>query len=134
MRAALALLGLGLFTYLLVKPLAPWAGFLALPLAVLAVAKLLQDKAVERTLVATARGYLGEARVGRVLEGLPEGFRVYHDVDLGGENADHVAVGLGGFQRGGQELLRSYPGPSGWALRERQAERPGGPPGLASGA
>lgn len=96
LRAALALLGLGLFTYLLIKLLAPWAGFLALPLTVLAVAKLLQDKEVERTVVATARGYLGEAQVGRVLEGLPEGFRVYHDVDLGGENADHVVVGPGG--------------------------------------
>ncbi|MCH1928547.1 NERD domain-containing protein, partial [Shewanella sp. C31] len=68
-------------------------GALALPLAFLAVARFLQDKEVERTGVATTRGYLGEAHVGRFRAELPSTWRVFHDVDLGGENADHVVVG-----------------------------------------
>ncbi|GAA5334986.1 MULTISPECIES: nuclease-related domain-containing protein [Thermus] len=92
-RVAGVLLGFGFLVWLLVKLLVPWAGFLALPVAVLVVARLLQDKEVERAVVANARGYLGEARVGQVLAGLPSTWRVFHDVDLGGENADHVVVG-----------------------------------------
>ncbi|GAB6942446.1 nuclease-related domain-containing protein [Thermus brockianus] len=92
-RVALVLLGFGFLAWFLVKLLVPWAGFLALPVAVFLVGKLLQDKEVERAVVANARGYLGEARVGQVLAGLPSTWRVFHDVDLGGENADHVVVG-----------------------------------------
>ena len=95
-RIALVLLGFGFAVWLLVQLFAPWMGALALPLAFLAVMRLLQDKAVERAVVAKARGYLGEARVGRVLEALPSPWRVFHDVDLGGENADHVVVGPAG--------------------------------------
>ena len=95
-RIALVLLGFGFAVWLLVQLFAPWMGALALPLALLAVMRLLQDKEVEREGVAQARGYLGEARVGRVLEALPSPWRVFHDVDLGGENADHVVVGPAG--------------------------------------
>ena len=31
--------------------------------------------------------------MGALLEALPEGWRVFHDVELEGENADHVVVG-----------------------------------------
>ena len=96
-RIALVLLGFGFAVWLLVQLFAPWMGALALPLAFLAVMRLLQDKEVEREVVAKARGYLGEARVGRVLEALPAPWRVFHDVDLGGENADHVVVGPAGI-------------------------------------
>lgn len=85
-----------MFSYFLVKLLAPWAGFLAFPVAIIVVSRFLQDKDVENFLVANTRGYLGENRVGRILEELPEGFGVFHDVDLGEENADHVVVGPGG--------------------------------------
>ena len=95
-RIALVLLGFGFAVWLLVPLFAPWMGALALPLAFLAVMRLLQDKEVEREVVAKARGYLGEARVGRVLEALPSPWRVFHDVALGGENADHVVVGPAG--------------------------------------
>ena len=95
-RIALVLLGFGFAVWLLVQLFAPWMGALALPLAFLAVMRLLQDKEVEREVVAKARGYLGEARVGRVLEALPSPWRVFHDVDLGGENADHVVGGPAG--------------------------------------
>ena len=37
--------------------------------------------------------YRGESSVGRALRGLPEGWRVFHGVDLGGERADHVVAG-----------------------------------------
>ena len=68
-------------------------GALALPIALLVMVRMLQDKEVERLVVASARGYRGEAQVGRLLSGLPSTWKVYHDVDLGGENADHVVVG-----------------------------------------
>lgn len=107
-RIALVLLGFGFAAWLLVKLLAPWMGALALPLAFLAVVRLLQDKEVEREVVAKARGYLGEARVGRVLEALPFPWRVFHDVDLGGENADHVVVGPAGVFN---VEVKNYTGP-----------------------
>ncbi len=71
--------------------------YLAWPLTVFASAFLLklalEDKAFRQAFRAKAKGLLGERRVGTLLEGLPEGWRVFHDVDLGGENADHVVVG-----------------------------------------
>ena len=57
-RIALVLLGFGFAVWLLVQLFAPWMGALALPLAFLAVMRLLQDKEVEREVVAKARGYL----------------------------------------------------------------------------
>ena len=80
-RIALVLLGFGFAVWLLVQLFAPWMGALALPLAFLAVMRLLQDKEVEREVVAKARGYLGEARVGRVLEALPSRWGGVHDVE-----------------------------------------------------
>lgn len=32
----------------------------------------------------------GERRVGKVLKQLPEGWRVWHALDVGGENINHV--------------------------------------------
>ncbi|GAB5603609.1 hypothetical protein FJNA_21350 [Thermus sp. FJN-A] len=92
-RIVAVILSFGFVVWLLAKLFAPWLGALALPLAFLAVARFLQDKEVERTVVATTQGYLGEAQVGRFLAELPSTWRVFHDVDLGGENADHVVVG-----------------------------------------
>ncbi|MEN2982376.1 MAG: nuclease-related domain-containing protein [Thermus sp.] len=95
-RVVWVLLGFGFAVWLLMKLFTPWLGALALPLAFLAMVRLLQDKDVERAVVAKARGYLGEARVGQVLAALPSTWTVFHDVDLGGENADHVVVGPAG--------------------------------------
>jgi hypothetical protein len=93
LRIAGVLLGFGLVVWLLFKLLVPWLSALALPVALLLVVRLLQEKEVERTLVAHVKGYVGEAQVGRVLAELPSTWQVFHDVDLGGENADHVVVG-----------------------------------------
>ncbi|WP_448567517.1 nuclease-related domain-containing protein [Thermus sp.] len=108
LRIAAVFGGVGLAIWLLIKLTAPWMGALALPLALLAVVRMLQDKEVERLVVASARGYRGEAQVGRVLSGLPSTWKVYHDVDLGGENADHVVVGPAGVFN---VEVKNYTGP-----------------------
>jgi hypothetical protein len=108
LRIAVVFGGVGLAIWLLIKLTAPWMGALALPLALLAVVRMLQDKEVERLVVASARGYRGEAQVGRLLSGLPSTWRVYHDVDLGGENADHVVVGPAGVFN---VEVKNYTGP-----------------------
>ncbi|MGC8875714.1 nuclease-related domain-containing protein [Thermus sp.] len=107
-RLAAVVAGVGFGVWLLVKLFVPWMGALALPLALLAAVRFLQDKDVEREVVAKARGYLGESRVGRVLARLPLGWRVFHDVDLGGENADHVVVGPPGVFN---VEVKNYSGP-----------------------
>ncbi|WP_022799283.1 nuclease-related domain-containing protein [Thermus islandicus] len=107
-RLAAVIAGFGLGVWLLVKLFVPWMGALALPLAFLAVVRLLEDKDVEREVVAKARGYLGESQVGRILARLPLGWRVFHDVDLGGENADHVVVGPPGVFN---VEVKNYSGP-----------------------
>ncbi len=107
-RLAALILGFGFVVWLLIKLLAPWVGALALPLAFLAVVRLLQDKDVEREVLAKARGYLGESRVGKALADLPLGWRVFHDLDLEGENADHVVVGPPGVFN---VEVKNYSGP-----------------------
>ncbi len=71
--------------------------YLAWPLAAFAALYLfklaLEDEVFQRALRAKSKGLLGERRVGALLETLPEGWRVFHDVELEGENADHVVVG-----------------------------------------
>lgn len=95
-KLALVFAGVGLGTYVLLRILVPALAGAAPILALIPVLKLLQDKEVERTVVANARGYLGESRVGKALEQLPTGWRVFHDVNLDGENADHMVVGRQG--------------------------------------
>ena len=46
-----------------------------------------------RDVKAKIKGFRGESQVGRALRGMPEAWRVFHDVDLGGENIDHVVAG-----------------------------------------
>lgn len=43
-----------------------------------------------------AKGMQGERLVGRELKKLPGGWRVWHDLDLGGENIDHVVASAKG--------------------------------------
>ena len=42
------------------------------------------------------KGMQGERRLGRELHKLPDGWRVWHDLDLGGENIDHVVASAKG--------------------------------------
>lgn len=57
---------------------------------------LLKRTKTRRRIKALSKGYLGERTVGKTLEKLPVGWRVFHDLDLDGENADHVVVGSKG--------------------------------------
>lgn len=86
------ILGAGFVTWLLLRLVHPLVAPLAPMLGLLVIARLLSQKTIENELVARGRGYLGEAAVGQILNQLPSGWRVFHDVDLGGENADHVLV------------------------------------------
>ncbi|MGQ9510891.1 MAG: nuclease-related domain-containing protein [Thermaceae bacterium] len=95
-KQALILLIWGGLVFLLGTVAFPASPFLSAFLALLGVIWVLSGREVKRGLAAKVKGYIGEAKVGRILEELPEGFRVFHDVDLGGENADHVVVGPGG--------------------------------------
>ena len=45
---------------------------------------------------AASKGMQGERLVGRELKKLPEGWRVWHDLDIGGENLDHVVASAKG--------------------------------------
>jgi hypothetical protein len=85
-------LALGIGAYLLIRwfvpawaPLAPFVGIL------LALA-LMRDPTIMRKFVAVGRGAIGEVTVGAALAQLPSGWRVFHDVQLDGENVDHVVV------------------------------------------
>lgn len=42
------------------------------------------------------KGLQGETKMAQVLQNLPSGWRVLHDLDLGGENVDHLAIGPSG--------------------------------------
>ena len=44
-----------------------------------------------------AKGMEGERKVGKILKGLPDGWRVWHDLDIGGENIDHVIASAKGI-------------------------------------
>lgn len=65
----------------------------AVVLAAVVVVALLSRQEVRADLRRYGRGYAGEAAVGAALGALPGGWRVFHDVRLGLENADHVVVG-----------------------------------------
>ena len=45
---------------------------------------------------AVSKGMQGERRVGKELKKLPEGWRIWHDLDIGGENLDHVVASAKG--------------------------------------
>jgi hypothetical protein len=82
----------GLGVYLLLGAVSPVLR-IAAPIAGLwAFATVLRSRPFEKELVAKARGAIGETTVGRALHRLPTGWRVFHDVQLDGENIDHVAV------------------------------------------
>jgi len=74
--------------------------FPAWPLAIFTAALFLgfslTNEEFKRAIHAKSKGLAGERRVGAVLAGLPEGWRAFHDVGLGGENADHVVEGPSG--------------------------------------
>jgi hypothetical protein len=50
----------------------------------------------EKQFQTSAKGMEGERKVGKVLKQLPEGWRVWHDLDIGGENIDHVVASAKG--------------------------------------
>lgn len=86
------IVGAGFVTFLLVRLVSPLVASLAPLLALIVIMLLLKDRLIQNKLVAYGRGYLGETGVGKVLEALPSGWRVFNDVDLNGENVDHVVV------------------------------------------
>lgn len=45
---------------------------------------------------AASKGMQGERRVGKELKKLPEGWRIWHDLNIGGENIDHVVASAKG--------------------------------------
>ena len=85
-------LGTGAIAAAMVAWLSPFLAPLAPMLGLIVVLKLLQDREIQSSIVRFGRGFAGERSVGRALSALPGGWRVFHDVDLGGENADHVVV------------------------------------------
>lgn len=95
-KVAVVLGMMGFSTWLIIKISVPWLAPVAPLLAVLVIFRLLEDKDVSRNISALSKGYAGEAYVGKVLETLPSGWRVFHDLDLGGENVDHLVIGPGG--------------------------------------
>lgn len=44
-----------------------------------------------------SKGMEGERKVGQLLNQLPEGWHVWHDLDIGGENVDHVVASAKGI-------------------------------------
>ena len=49
-----------------------------------------------RDIEALGKGYQDERRIGRELKNLPEGWRVWHDLNLGSENIDHLVASAKG--------------------------------------
>lgn len=89
LQAAFAF-GAWLVAYLLLRLFVPMLAPLAWFIALVPVFKFLKVTRKDRR--ALSKGYLGEARAGQALRQLPQGWRVFHDVYLDGENADHVIV------------------------------------------
>ena len=81
-----------LVVYAIASNGSPYLAPLAPLLAVLAVVRLLKDKSIQNDLRRYGKGFIGEAEVGTVLRALPAGWRVFHDVKLDQENADHVVI------------------------------------------
>ncbi len=67
-------------------------------------AKTLIKKSLVQLLVGSDKSYnmalagmAGERKAGKVLKQLPDGWRVWHDLELGGENIDHVVASSKGL-------------------------------------
>jgi len=84
------LLVVGIGGYLLIRVLVPFLAPAALLVALFLVLRVLSSKEMAKAVRAVGKGYVGEVTVGRSLEQLPTGWRVFHDLDLGGENVDHL--------------------------------------------
>ncbi|WP_254431557.1 nuclease-related domain-containing protein [Meiothermus sp. PNK-Is4] len=95
LMAFLLIVGVG--GYLLIRLFVPLLAPAAPILALFLVVRMLSSKEVSRTIRALGKGYLGEMTVGKHLEQLPTGWRVFHDLDLGGENVDHLVIGPAGI-------------------------------------
>jgi Nuclease-related domain len=50
----------------------------------------------EKQFQTAAKGMEGERKTGKVLKQLPEGWRVWHDLNISGENIDHVVASAKG--------------------------------------
>ena len=61
--------------------------------ALVSVWRVITGEETTREVGTEVKGYRGESQVGRALRGLPEGWRVFHDVDLGSENVGHLIAG-----------------------------------------
>lgn len=93
---AVILLVVGIGGYLLIRVLVPFLAPAAPLVALFLVLRVLSSKEMAKAVRAVGKGYVGEVTVGRILEQLPTGWRVFHDLDLGGENVDHLVIGPAG--------------------------------------
>jgi hypothetical protein len=85
------------FAWLVARLLMPWAAGPVVLGVLLVFFKLFsEDKEMRDAVHAKSKGYVGERVVGQLLAGLPDSFQVFNDVDLDGENVDHVVVGVTG--------------------------------------
>ena len=85
-----------MIAFLLVRNSAPFIAPLAPLIGIVVAMKVLSDKEIGRDLYSYGHGFMGEVQVGKQLQQLPSPWRVFHDLDLDGENVDHVAVGIAG--------------------------------------
>lgn len=96
-KAMVVPVGLAVGIALIFTLVLPGVAPLAWLLVVVTVFKALFVQGTSRAVRATRKGYEGEAQMGKALEKLPNGWRVFHDLDLEGENVDHLVVGPGGI-------------------------------------
>jgi hypothetical protein len=89
---AALILALGFGGFFIMRSFVPALAPLAPFIGVLLTVGLLRDRAMQRKIVAVGRGAIGEVTVGTALGHLPSGWRGFHDVQLEGENIDHVVV------------------------------------------
>ncbi|MEM6429458.1 MAG: nuclease-related domain-containing protein [Deinococcota bacterium] len=50
----------------------------------------------DKAFASSAKGMKGERLLGKALSQLPEGWRIWHDLDIGGENIDHLVASAKG--------------------------------------
>ena len=83
---------IGFGVYFIFGSMHPMLRVAAPIIGIWAIVAVLRSRSFEKEFVAKARGAIGEATVGHALHRLPTGWRVFHDVQLGNENIDHVVV------------------------------------------